>query len=146
MSKGEEEKFSFDEDLPREDGSPEEYDLAGLEETASREPGGELGSWSERSEPGPEAGESSVAEWPEEPARSELGEESPAAGLPTSFEEEEKAEEAPEKEKKPGFFARLMQTSPYVVMLGISLLALVIGCGILVVELWRYGFEFTPRI
>lgn len=56
------------------------------------------------------------------------------------------AEEAAEEEKprRPGIFARLTQTSPYVVMLLLSLVALIVGTVMLGVELWRYQFEIKP--
>jgi hypothetical protein len=64
---------------------------------------------------------------------------------------EETSEEPEEKKKGGGFLSwlsgmggALRQTSPYVVMLALSLLALVVGTAILVGELWRYNFEFRP--
>jgi|YNPMSStandDraft_1061717.scaffolds.fasta_scaffold152570_1 hypothetical protein len=66
-----------------------------------------------------------------------------------SWEDEEG--EFEEKKKGGGFaawfaglWAALRQTSPYVVMLALSLLALIVATAILVGELWRYNFEFRP--
>ncbi len=72
---------------------------------------------------------------PEGPAEEELVE----APMEPSEEDEEQA-----RPKKPGIFARLAQTSPYVVMLFLSLLALIVGTLMLGVELWRYQFEIKP--
>lgn len=61
--------------------------------------------------------------------------------------QEEEAEEEQEKEKKkkgPGFLERLRSTSPYVVLLGISLLAIIIGILCLLMELGRYGGQIKP--
>lgn len=61
------------------------------------------------------------------------------------------AKAKPPKKKKersqgPSLFARLRQTSPYVVLLGISVLAVLLAVGILFLELWQYQFEFRPQI
>ena len=58
--------------------------------------------------------------------------------LPEETEEEEK------KEKRPGLGSRVRATSPYVVLLGISLLAIVIGILCLFMEFQRYGFQVKP--
>ncbi len=63
--------------------------------------------------------------------------------------EERPAKKKKKKKKKsrgPGLFARLRQTSPYVVLLGISVLAILLAVGILFFELWQYQFEFRPQI
>ncbi len=76
-----------------------------------------------------------------------------SSALPeTSGEETSEEPEEPEAKEKAGGFlswlsglgAALRQTSPYVVMLALSLLALIVGTAILVGELWRYNFEFRP--
>jgi len=56
----------------------------------------------------------------------------------------ERAKRERVKTEEPSFLANLKQTSPYVVLLGISLLALLIGILCLLMELNRYGFEFKP--
>ncbi|MFH1266228.1 MAG: hypothetical protein ABIK89_10915 [Planctomycetota bacterium] len=56
----------------------------------------------------------------------------------------ERAKRERVKTEGPGFLANLKQTSPYVVLLGISLLALLVGILCLLMELNRYGFEFKP--
>ncbi|MCS7237599.1 MAG: hypothetical protein NZ899_04935 [Thermoguttaceae bacterium] len=79
----------------------------------------------------------------------ELGAAPPGAMAPSESQqalekpelEDTEEEEAP---RRPGIFARLAQTSPYVVMLFLSLLALIIGTLMLGVELWRYQFEIKP--
>ncbi|MFC1596809.1 hypothetical protein ACFL5Q_02575 [Planctomycetota bacterium] len=63
-------------------------------------------------------------------------------------DEEPPEEEAEEKEKKkkkgPSFLEKLRSTSPYVVLLGISLLAIIIGIMCLLMELGRYGGQIKP--
>ena len=59
-------------------------------------------------------------------------------------EEPEQEEEEEEKEERPGLLARLAKTSPYVVLLGISVLAMLIAVLCLWMELRRYNYEFTP--
>ena len=56
---------------------------------------------------------------------------------------EEEAEEEP-KEKKPSLLARLATTSPYVVLLGISLVAILICIFCLLLEWKRYDFQTKP--
>ena len=55
-------------------------------------------------------------------------------------------EEEPEEEveKPPGLFERLAQTSPYVVLLGISLMAILIGIFCWIMELNTYDFQIEP--
>ena len=43
-----------------------------------------------------------------------------------------------------GVLVRRPRSSIYTVMLLVSLLALTLGCLLLVLELWRYGFEMEP--
>jgi len=78
----------------------------------------------------------------------EIGE---TSDLDEGGEEEPLEEEAEEKEKKkkkkgPGFLERLRSTSPYVVMLGISLLAIIIGILCLLMELGRYDGQIKPTV
>jgi len=71
----------------------------------------------------------------------------PTATAPSATEpEEEPPAKKAKKRAKPGLLARLRQTSPYVVLLGITVLALLLGIGVLFCELWRYQFEFRPQI
>jgi hypothetical protein len=55
-----------------------------------------------------------------------------------------KEKEKKEKEKGPGLLEKLGSTSPYVIMLGISLLAIIIGIVCLLMELGRYGGQIKP--
>ena len=61
-------------------------------------------------------------------------------------EAEEESEERPpdKKKKKPGFLAKLTTTSPYVVLLGISVVAILIGILCLLLELGRYEGQIKP--
>ena len=45
----------------------------------------------------------------------------------------------------PSLLDRLRQSSPYTVMLAVALAGLLIGVLLLVLELGRYGFQFSPR-
>jgi len=67
------------------------------------------------------------------PAEAEAGE-----------EEEPEEEEKKEKSKGPGFLEKLATTSPYVVLLGIALAAILIGILCLFMELGTYGFQIKP--
>ena len=58
--------------------------------------------------------------------------------------EEPPEEEEEEKEKGPGLLARLTKTSPYVVLLGISLVAILIGILCLWLELRSYDSQIKP--
>jgi len=100
-------------------------------------------------EPGQQALESGLADETALPADEtpELAEEGGLADLgvgePASVEEE--AEEEPEEEEKePSFFEKLTQTSPYVVLLGISAAAIMIAILYLFLELREYGFQVKP--
>jgi len=57
-------------------------------------------------------------------------------------ESEEEGEE--EEEEKPGFLAKLRQASPFTVMLGLSVVAILIAILCLVAQLKEYGFETRP--
>ncbi len=71
-------------------------------------------------------------------------EEGPVEGPTEEPEEPEQEEEKEETEKPPSFVRKLTQTSPYVVLLGISLLAIIIACLCLFLELTRYGGQIEP--
>jgi len=58
--------------------------------------------------------------------------------------ENKKKKAVADKEKGPGFLEKLTSTSPYVVLLGISLLAIVIGILCLLMEWKRYGGQIKP--
>lgn len=58
--------------------------------------------------------------------------------------EKKKKKAVADEEKGPGFLEKLTSTSPYVVMLGVSLLAIVIGILCLLMELKRYGGQIKP--
>ena len=66
-----------------------------------------------------------------------------AEGEPEEQPEEEPEEE--EREKEPGLLAKLATSSPYVVMLGISLAAILIAILCLFLELRTYDFEIKPK-
>jgi len=62
------------------------------------------------------------------------------------------AEEEPEQpaaaEAEPqavSFWARLARANPYTVMLAIAAAALLVGIGVLLIELSRYGFQVRPQ-
>jgi uncharacterized membrane protein YdbT with pleckstrin-like domain len=117
-------------DFPEEPAFPEESGLEGLGDFGSGgEASAEFGNFGKSAGPEGEA----VADYAMK-SFEKLSEEAPAA-------EEVKEEE---EEARPSFWERLTQTSPYVVMLGLSLLALMIGTVILVIELARYNFELKP--
>ncbi len=59
-------------------------------------------------------------------------------------EETPREEELEEEEKGPGLLARLATASPYVVLLGIALLAILISMFCLWMELRRYDYETRP--
>jgi len=61
-----------------------------------------------------------------------------------SEEEGEEGEEEEEEEEKPGFLAKLRQASPFTVMLGLSVVAILIAILCLVAQLKEYGFETRP--
>jgi hypothetical protein len=141
VSNVEGEDREFDElDLPAEDlGEPTpedetlDFDAAG----EVPEPVGETGAPAE----GPEA--EGLGE-PVGPAESDALEDfgMPAdEGFPAEAPEEELEEEA---EGGPGFLEKLAAASPYVVLLGISLAAVLIGILCLFLELKDYGFETKP--
>ena len=102
-------------------------------------------------EPGDETVETDVADEPIQPV--EDGFEEEADGLaPVEVKAEEEEEEPGEEEKEeeeeeeetPGLFARLTKTSPYVVLLGISVLAMLIAIFCLWMEFRRYDYEWKP--
>lgn len=66
-----------------------------------------------------------------------------AEGEPEEVAEEEPEEEEPEK--GPGLLAKLATSSPYVVMLGISLAAILIAILCLFLELGTYDYEIKPK-
>lgn len=75
-----------------------------------------------------------------------------AMAAPLPAEEEaatpEPAEEGPaeaEKEKGPGFLARLAESNPYTVILAASVAALLIAILCLVLELSSYGFDVKAK-
>lgn len=74
----------------------------------------------------------------------EAGESSIALDARPSAEDEKKEQEE-EKEAKPSLLARLAEASPYTVMLGISLGALVIAVLCLVLELKSYDFDISAK-
>lgn len=121
-------KQSGGSDFPEEPAFPEESGLEGL---------GDFGSGGEASA---EFGESARPEGEAVADYSIKSFEKPSEEAPAAQEEEKEEEE----EARPSFWERLTQTSPYVVMLGLSLLALMIGTVILVIELARYNFELKP--
>jgi hypothetical protein len=89
--------------------------------------------------------ETGAADEPIQPAEEGVAED--ADGLaPVEVKTEEEGEEEPpeEEEKGPGLLARLTQTSPYVVLLGISLVAMIIALFCLWMELRRYNYEWKP--
>ncbi len=151
MSNFEGEEREFDElDLPAEDSAlPDPAD-----ETIEFEGGGEMLELGddvlESAEIGPES------EAPVEPVEPDEGGAfadmemaAPAdefaaetAGEFAAEPEEEEPEE--EVEKRPGLLQRLTETSPYVVLLGISFLAILIGIFCWFMELKSYDFQIKP--
>ena len=159
MSNFEGEEREFDElDLPAEDSTfPEPTDeileLGGADEVL--EPGDDM------LEPGDdmlEPGDDML-----EPVEGGLDSEAPAelaeAGEPVESDDfadlgmgpvdEAAAEEAEEEleeevEKRPGLFQKIAKTSPYVVLLGLSVLAILIGIFCWFMELQSYEFQMKP--
>lgn len=60
-------------------------------------------------------------------------------------EEESKEEEEEDEEEKEAFLEKLAKTSPYTVMLGVALLAIVVAVLCLFMELKLYDFETKPE-
>jgi hypothetical protein len=126
-------------ELPEEPGQPDE--AGALSELEPSEP---------LSQSGDEAlGTEATEQWPApEGEGAEAGLEGPASTeVATDVEEEkpEEEEEEEEKEKGPGLLARVAKTSPYVVLLGISLLAIMIGILCLWLELQSYDFAINAE-
>jgi hypothetical protein len=124
-----------DETVSNAEGDKPDFDDLDLSGEEMLEPADEV--------PGAEAAEE-VTESIEEGGLEELGpaiSAEPISGLEEPPEEE--AEEEP-KEKKPGLFARLAKASPYVVLLGISLAAILICIFCLLMEWKRYDFQTKP--
>jgi len=65
-----------------------------------------------------------------------------AAATPEAAEEEPAKEE---KEKGPGFLAKLAESNPYTVILAASVTALLVGILCLVLELSSYGFDVKAK-
>jgi hypothetical protein len=120
-----------DETVSNAEGDKPDFDDLDLSGEEMLEPTGEV--------PGAEAAEE-VAEPIEEGGLEELGPAEPISGLEEPLEE---PEEEP-KEEKPGLLARLVKTSPYVVLLGLSLAAILICILCALIELSRYDFQSKP--
>jgi len=127
VSNFEGEDREFDElDLPAEDSTlPEPAD-----ETL------ELGGAGEVPEPGDD-----VLEPAESDAFADMEMAAPADEFAAEAAEEELEEEAV---KQPGFLQKVTKASPYVVLLGISLLAILIGIFCWFMELKSYDFQMKP--
>jgi len=69
-----------------------------------------------------------------------------SAAEPADESAAESAEEEPEEEaeKRPGLLQKLTETSPYVVLLGISLVAILIGIFCWFMELKSYDHQIKP--
>lgn len=143
MSNFEGEDREFDElDLPAEDSTlPEPADetleFGGAGEVL--EPGDDV---LEPAEGGPDS------EAPVEPlapaesdAFADMGMAAPADEYTAEAAEEELEEEV---EKRPGFLQKVTKASPYVVLLGISLAAILIGIFCWFMELRSYDFQMKP--
>ena len=82
---------------------------------------------------------------PLEPAESDaladMGMAAPADEFAAEAAEEELEEEV---EERPGFFQKVTKTSPYVVLLGISVVAILIGIFCWFMELKSYDFQMKP--
>jgi hypothetical protein len=100
-------------------------------------------------EPGDETVEMGAADEPIQPAEEGFAEDADGLApveVKTEEEEEEpeEEEEEEEEEKSPGLLARLTKTSPYVVLLGIAMVAMIIALFCLWMELNRYSYELKP--
>ena len=122
----------------------EEGGEAGLDDLASVEEGGEAGL--DDLAPAEEGGEAGLDDLA--PVEVETDDQE---GEPDQEDKEEdkkegkrKGKRKEKKEKGPGLLARLAKTSPYVVLLGISLLAIMIGILYLWMELRRYDSQIKP--
>ena len=62
-----------------------------------------------------------------------------------AVEEEKKEEEEEEKEARPSIFARMAEASPYTVLLGAALVALLVGVIFLLLELKVYDFDIRAK-
>ena len=143
MSNFEGEEREFDElDLPAEDSAlPDPAD-----ETTEFEGAGEMLELGddvlEPAEIGPES-EASV-----EPLEPDEGDDfaDMETAAPADEFAAETAEEEPEEEveKRPGLLQKLTETSPYVVLLGISLVAILIGIFCWFMELKSYDYQIKP--
>lgn len=72
----------------------------------------------------------------------------PLEELPQEAAPPEEAAEPAVAEPQPqaaSFWARLGQANPYTVMLAVAAAALVVGIGVLLIELSRYGFQVQPH-
>jgi hypothetical protein len=134
------------------DGENPEFDDSELEDLGvdpseevlpSDEPGSlpELEPTEGMPEPGDETMETGAAEEPGEEALQADADALAPVEVPA---EEEPLPEEEEGEKGPGLLARLTKTTPYVVLLGISLLAILIGILCLWLELRRYDSQIKP--
>jgi len=143
VSNFEGEEREFDElDLPAEDSTlPDPAD-----ETTEFEGAGEMLELGddvlEPAEIGPES------EAPVEPLEADEGDAFADMDMAAPADEfaAEPAEEEPEEEveKRPGFLQKLTETSPYVVLLGISFLAILIGIFCWFMELKSYDYQIKP--
>ena len=121
----------------------EEGGAAGLDDLAPIEEGGEAGL--DDLAPVGEGGEAGLDDLA--PVDVETGDqEEPDKEEKEKGKKEKKKKKKKKKEKKkgPGLLARLAETSPYVVLLGISLLAIMIGILCLWMELRRYDGQIKP--
>lgn len=87
-----------------------------------------------------------------DPLAAELGEEqakpAPLEELPQETAPVEEPEEAAAVEAQPeavSFWGRLGRANPYTVMLAVAAAALLLGIGVLLIELSRYGFQIRPH-